>query len=116
MSQSNSPAMTREQITAKITALAWQDEGFRQRILRDANAVYEEETGRALPPGLTLKVVEDDAHTVHFVIPGKPADTSLSDEDLEAVVGGSSVGDKISAFLYTTYQIAQQETASLKRW
>jgi hypothetical protein len=90
MSTIASAPITRDQISIEIAKKAWHDEAFHKAILSDANAVYEKELGRKLPAGIKIKVLEDDAHTVHFVIPQKPANAAeLSDQDLEAVAGGS---------------------------
>jgi hypothetical protein len=81
--------MTRGEISAVIAKKAWHDDAFRKAVLTDANATYEQATGQKLPAGITIKVIEDDAHTVHFVIPARPAhDSAMSDTDLEAVAGG----------------------------
>lgn len=111
MPQLSQVALTREQISARIAEKAWHDPAFHQRVLADANGAYEEATGLKLPPGVTLKVIEDDAHTINFVIPPRPAAASeLSDADLEAVAGGN-VGSQVSQFLYgVTVALQQAET------
>lgn len=85
-------ALTRHQISAMIVRKAWHDPFFHQRLLADPTAAYEQATGQKVPSGVRIAVVEDDAHTVHFVIPARPADArGLSDSDLEAVAGGMGI-------------------------
>jgi len=80
--------MTAEQAATlqRIVAKAWADEGFKAALLSDAPSALAGE-GVALPEGLTLRVVENTATDVTFVLPPKPAD-ALPDEALENVSGG----------------------------
>ncbi len=80
----------RTQVGAVLARKTWRDDAMRQRVLVDANAVFETQTGRRLRPGLRLRVVEDDASTLHIVVPAKPASAhELSDAALDAVSGGA---------------------------
>jgi alkyl hydroperoxide reductase subunit AhpC len=98
----------RAQVGAVLARKTWGDDALRQRILVDATAVFETETGRRLPPGLKLRVVEDDASTLHIVVPAKPASAhELSDAALEAVSGGAGRA--------TTYSAANRATVSWTR-
>lgn len=73
---SNDPS----QAYARIHAKAWQDEGYRQRLLDDPAAVLREE-GLHVPEGKTVRVVENTPDVAHFVLPAKPA-SPLREEDL----------------------------------
>jgi len=75
----------------RILAKAWADEGFKAALLTDARAALAAE-GVALPEGLRLRVVENSATDVTFVLPPKPPG-ALSDEALAGVAGGG-VGDQ----------------------
>ena len=80
--------------------------------------MFEEKTGSKLPPGVHVKVIEDDAHTVHFVIPAKPAGAAeLSDTDLEAVAGGGKAGI-ITAIITTISDLTSIITSMppAKKW
>jgi hypothetical protein len=77
------PARTAGQLLIK----SWQDEGFKRRLVADPRAVLQEQ-GLPLPDGKAVRVVEDTADTVHLVLPPKPAEGELSDEQLEQVAGG----------------------------
>ncbi len=75
---------------AAIVTRAWSDEAFKARLLDDATAVLAE-ADLELPPGVTVKTVEDTESIRHLVLPVKPTG-DLSDEELETVAAaGSSV-------------------------
>ena len=81
----------------KIIAKAWTDEAFKKRLLSDPAAVLKEE-GVEVSAGVTVKVVENTADTVHVVLPPRPQEGELSDEDLEAVAAGSGCLSKGGGF------------------
>jgi hypothetical protein len=82
-------APTRDDISAAIAEKAWKDEAFHKEVLANPNKVYEQYLGQPVPTGVTIKVLEDTATTVHFVLPAKPANAGeLSDAELEDVAGG----------------------------
>jgi hypothetical protein len=72
---------------SQITAKAWSDAAFKERLLADPAAVAKE-FGVPLPAGMQIKVVEDSPTLRHFVLPPRPAAEELSDEQLEHVAGG----------------------------
>jgi Nitrile hydratase, alpha chain len=71
---------------SQLLARCWADEGFKQKVLADPATTLTSE-GVELPPGLSIKVVENTDKVFHLVIPAKPTD--LSDEDLEMVAAGA---------------------------
>ncbi len=71
-----------------IIAKCWADEGFKQRLLADANAALKAE-GVEVPAGLSVKVVENTDQVINFVLPAKPK-AELDDADLSVVAGGAS--------------------------
>ena len=80
--------MTQEEYDKKLAQLiakCWADEGFKQKLLKDPMTTLKG-LGEELPPGLTIKVVENTPNLFHLVIPAKP--TELSDEDLYKVAAG----------------------------
>jgi hypothetical protein len=83
--------MTRQELEAKIIALAWQDAEFRRKFLADPKAQFEQHLGTKLPDSLKITAHQEDENSLHFVIPMKPrAPTEeLSDEDLEKIAGGA---------------------------
>lgn len=99
-----SEQMNRDQIGAAIAEKAWKDDEFRRAVLADANKIYEEKTGKRLPPGLTIKVLEDTETTIHFVIPARSVETGeLTDAELERVAGGTQVTAPAPEFYLTVY-------------
>jgi len=83
--------MTRREMETKLTVKAWEDEGFRTRLLADPKAAIKECLSIELPDSLIVDVHAEDAENLHFVVPAKPAVDmdELSDEDLERIAGGA---------------------------
>ncbi len=66
--------MSKEEQSKKIgqvIAKAWNDDRFKERLLKQTNAVLKEE-GIDVPAGVQLQALEDTDTVVHFVIPAKP--------------------------------------------
>jgi len=83
--------LTRNDIEAKIVALAWQDDTFRRKFVADPKGQFEERLGAKLPPSLKMTAHEENENSLHFVIPMKPKPAAeLSDEELEKIAGGIS--------------------------
>lgn len=70
----------------KIVVKAWVDESYKQRVLKNPEAVLKE-NGVELPQGMKLKAVEDTSEVHHVIIRQKPTDT-LSVEELKKISGG----------------------------
>ena len=71
----------------KLVARAWRDPTFKAKLIADPRAVLRE-AGMAVPAGAAVKVVENTATHLHFVLPPKPVG-QLSDEALDEVAGGA---------------------------
>ena len=70
---------------ARVVARAWDDDGFRQRLLAEPEAILRE-AGIALPSGVPVRVVEDDAAVaagsgVCLRLPAKPPADDLIEDD-----------------------------------
>ena len=76
-----------EQAYEKIISKCWADPIFKQQLMADPAGTLKSE-GFELPEGLKVSAVENSAEQFTFVIPARPAE--LTDEMLEAVVGGVS--------------------------
>jgi hypothetical protein len=72
---------------ARILEQAWQDPVFKAKLLTDAKEAVAQ-SGIRLPEKYELKVWENTPTVEHMVIPVNPAESELSEADLEAVAGG----------------------------
>jgi hypothetical protein len=88
----------RVKVIGEIVARAWGDEAFRQSIVADPMTVLKA-NGMEIPADLReMRVVSErsqvqDLPGVGFlVIPPRPSEVELSDEDLEQVSGGGNYG------------------------
>ena len=73
----------------KVVAKAWSDAAFKARLLKDPQAVLAE-AGVEMPPGVTVKVVENTDNTMHLILPPPPPAGELTDEALDKVAGAFS--------------------------
>jgi len=72
---------------SKIAQRAWTDAEFKRRLLSNPKETAAE-MGLKLSPDMDLKVWENTPTVHHMVLPVNPANSELSDADLEAVAGG----------------------------
>ena len=71
---------------ARVVARAWDDDGFRQRLLAEPERVLRD-AGITLPPGVPVRVVEDDAAesgdaTACLRLPARPCTDDLIEDNL----------------------------------
>jgi len=71
----------------QIIAKCWSDEAFKEKLIADPHATLVAE-GVEIPEGVNINVLTNTADTNYLVIPAKPDDVELSDEDLDGVAGG----------------------------
>jgi hypothetical protein len=79
----------------QLIAKALSDENFRAELISDPKAVVEKEMGKLkegakLPAGLEVKLIEQPADTLYLILPTMSGE--LSDEALDEVAGGGSMG------------------------
>jgi hypothetical protein len=74
----------------QLVARTWSDPAFKARLLADPAAALAEQ-GIALRTGQEVRVVENSDQVLCLTLPTKPAE-ELSDEQLDAVAGGDTVG------------------------
>ena len=81
----------RKELESKIIEKALKDQEFRESLLTNSKATLEKELGTKFPEGIEIKVLEETENTLYLVLPPSPIPkgTELSDEQLEAVAGGS---------------------------
>jgi hypothetical protein len=72
---------------SKTMERAWSDPAFKARLLADPKEAAAEQ-GVRLPDTMALKIWENTDTVEHMVLPVNPAESELSDADLEAVAGG----------------------------
>ena len=78
----------------QLIAKCWVDESFKQQLLNDPAGTLAQ-LGQTLPEGKTLKVVENTEDTAYLVIPRRS--NHISDDDLESVAGGGTIGAAIGS-------------------
>ena len=71
----------------QIIAKCWSEEAFKQKLVADPHATLAAE-GVHIPTAVKITVLTNTADTNYLVIPAKPDDVELSDEDLDGVAGG----------------------------
>lgn len=72
---------------AQLTARAWSDDGFKQKLLTNPAAALKE-AGIEVPPGKTIRVFENTDTEFNIVLKQRPKE--LSADQLDEVVGGIS--------------------------
>lgn len=82
--------MNRHEIESQLIEKASADPAFRQRLLDDPKAALADLLGVALPPGMTVTVLEEQPGHHYLVLPPAPPslDTLPLDELDLALVGG----------------------------
>ena len=85
---------TQQQIDECIEACrrrAAVDAGFRGKLLSDPAAAIRELSGREIPAGFRIRILENDpAYDATFVLP-PAASGDVSDKELDGVTGGSAL-------------------------
>jgi Nitrile hydratase, alpha chain len=86
------PQKTRRDVETHIIAQAWKDETYKQELLSNPKAVFEREFGVQMPAEANVRVLEENSTNLYFVLPKRPnlSGADLSDEQLEAIAGGST--------------------------
>ena len=79
---------TSEALWGKLVAKTWQDAHLREKLLVDPIPVLTAH-GIDVPPGMTVKVMENTESILHLSIPARPSSRDLSEERLGAVAGGA---------------------------
>ncbi len=78
--------LSRADFEQKLLALATSTPDARAKLISDPKSVIEEMLGSELPAEINIVVHEENADTLHFVLP--PANDELNAAELAAVAGG----------------------------
>jgi len=70
-----------------LVADAWADPKLKERLLSKPAEVFKER-GIEAAAGQTIKVVEESDDVLYFVLPPKPSEAELSEQQLASVAGG----------------------------
>ncbi len=97
---------TRQEIEALIVAKAWKDDAYKQKLLSNPKAIFEQELGVELAQEIRIQVLEENSTSLYLVLPVNPIEAfkkiDLSEAELEAVAGGNTVVATKIAMAYTT--------------
>jgi len=87
---------TQEEIQAtvqKVTVKAGSDAAFRKLALSDINSAVKEVSGKEIPAGFRINVIDGAGYHANIVLPeAKSSADELSETELESVAGGSKDG------------------------
>ncbi len=81
-----------QEFEKRIIEKAQADATYKQRLLSNAKAVFEEELGQKLPADLEIQVLQQSMKKLYLLLPIEldelARSQALSEEQLEAVAGG----------------------------
>ena len=84
---------TPNEMRMRIVERAEADATFRTQLLDDPKGTIGAELGVTIPPSLAIRIHEENAETVHLVL---PPSSKLSEGDLQAVAGGRWISQAIN--------------------
>jgi hypothetical protein len=87
MSERQSP----DTLEKRLVSRAIRDPEFRRLLKSEPKAAVEQVTGRQVPPGVGIRVVEEGEREIVIVLPHIPeriGSRALSDQELDEVTGG----------------------------
>lgn len=80
-----------KQMEPEIIDLARKDQAFHRALVQNPHQALESAFNIKFPAGFNLKILEEKANVLHFVLPNTAEGNSeLSDDDLDQVAGGGS--------------------------
>jgi hypothetical protein len=95
---------------SQVVGQAWADDSFKHRLFANPTATLKE-YGMDMPSGLQVKVLEDTEEVpentgtiVHLVLPARPSDEDLLEEELVGGVGGQAVAYCHHCGCYSCYR------------
>ena len=99
-----------QKLLQTIITKAWEDETFKQELIANPIDAIEKTTGERinLPEGKTIIVKDQtDVSIVYINIPAEPImdDLELSEEQLEAIAGGTDDNNDYEWWHYVAYKL-----------
>ena len=79
----------RKRIEVAVLKRAETDEQFRTQLMQDPRRAVELVVGSPIPPGISVKLIEEKPTELYLVVPGTLPAGELQDTDLEAIAGGA---------------------------
>lgn len=80
---------SRQELEARLVEQAKIDPDFRRRLLEDPKAAIADFVGAALPPGMTITVLEEEPGHHYLVLPpAPPAVDAIPLDELELALAG----------------------------
>jgi len=81
-----------QETVQKVADKAGSDAAFRQLALSDINTAVKEISGKEIPAGFKVNVIDGTGYHANIVLPeAKSSADELSETELESVAGGSKV-------------------------
>ncbi|KYC43075.1 hypothetical protein WA1_13315 [Scytonema hofmannii PCC 7110] len=100
----------------RIIVKAIEDPNYKQRLLSDAKAVVEEELGDKLGEDVTIQVLQQSAKHLYLLLPVDIDDMIreglITQEELEAVAGGSARLIKVTKALHNSVNAKSKSDVS----
>ncbi|MEH1875141.1 NHLP leader peptide family RiPP precursor [Nostoc sp.] len=91
----NSQSFNPEDLKKRIIDKAQADPSYKQRLLSNAKAVFEEELGQKLPADLEIQALQQSMKKIYLLLPIELDELVrsqvLSEEQLEAIAGGGTI-------------------------
>jgi hypothetical protein len=76
----------RNDFQSQVVKKAWEDENFKQALIKDPHAALKQEFKLSMPDDVEVKVVEETSKVVYLVLPLNP--DNLPDDILDKAAGG----------------------------
>ncbi len=92
---------------AQLIGKLWSDPAFKSRLMANPTQVLKE-SGFDVPPGVSVKILENDDNTLYFPIPYQGS-VEMTDEQLDHVAGGGASTFSTAGTVVST--VSTQSTA-----
>ena len=85
------------ELYSKVQMMSATDEGFRAELLANPIAALEKVSGKKIPEGVNIKVIEQDPDYTSTVVLPAFVSAELEDEALDNVAGGGFISIGVAA-------------------